>query len=184
MPVAQEIGARVAAVADVDDVLFEPQADRGRAHPVARRIGEPALIDCGVRGLHRDDERVDTRRRLRIAGLERVDDRANRDVRGDLTRRVTTHPVAHDVHPEEVVVVHRVFVLGALRADVGAADRAQQEALRRDDARIAHRGTPQLRLHPRHDGSTREFMPSFLVDSFTRRFASGVFSTSVHGNMC
>ena len=37
-PVAQEVRARVTAVADVDEVLFEPQADGGRAHAVTRRV--------------------------------------------------------------------------------------------------------------------------------------------------
>ena len=38
LAVAQEVRARVAAVADMDDVFLEPQADRRGAHAVARVI--------------------------------------------------------------------------------------------------------------------------------------------------
>src|SRR5678809_102297 len=46
--------------------------------------------------------------------------------------------IRDSVHAEEVVVVHRIFVLRALRAHVGAADGAEQQTLRWHDAWFGH----------------------------------------------
>ena len=140
LPVAQQVRPRVSAVADVDEVLLEADAHRRGAHAVAGRVHEGALVHGGVRGPHRRDERVlAVLRGRRVAGLERVDDRAHCDIRGDLARRVTAHAVAHDVHAQKIVVVHRVLVLRPGRTDVGATDGAEEEPLDGDGARLAHR---------------------------------------------
>src|SRR3569623_3261441 len=87
-PVAKQVRTRVAAVADVDEDLLAAEADRRRAHAVTRRIAERPLEHRRVRCLHRRDERVLPGRRRWIAGLERVHDRAARDVLRRLPRRV------------------------------------------------------------------------------------------------
>src|SRR5690348_16576212 len=89
-------------------------------------------------------------------------DGPDRDVGCHLPRRMTTHAVTHDVHAEEVVVVHRILVLGALRSDIGAADGAQQEALDRDRASVRyHEASGRTRIVR----STPSVSPTFLTPS-------------------
>src|SRR5678815_3903297 len=65
-------------------------------------------------------------------------DRPDRDVGRYLPRRMPAHAIAHDVHAEEIVVVHRILVLGALCSDIGATDGAQQETLDRNRPSVHH----------------------------------------------
>ena len=145
----QQIRTGVAAVADVEQVFLDAKTDRRGPHAVATRIELGALVHRGVGGQHGRDQWILTWRRRRIAGLHRVDDRADRQVGGYLSRRVTAHTVAYEIETERIVDVERVLVLGTLHADVGVAHPAQAKMF--VTGRIGvHRGRAEIRWEGGH----------------------------------
>src|SRR5262245_50677862 len=58
---------------------------------------------------------------------------------------MATHAIAHDVDAEEIVVVHRILVLGALRSDIRTANSTQQKALDRNRTSVRY-----------HDGASAQ----------------------------
>ena len=136
LAVAHQVHAAVAHVADDALVAAEHQAHERGAHAALGRVGRGHAVDVRAGAL---DGRLH-QRRGRGARLRRGWRRAEvlqhaagwRDVlpddldgprAGDLARRVTAHAVGDDVEARARVDQHRVFVVLALPADVGEAER-------------------------------------------------------------
>ena len=112
LPVADAVGARVADVADRDEVVLdERDRDRG-AHPRGGHILQRLLPDAAVRLA---DQRLDV---LRAGGgLDVLPQRGGGDARGDLARLVAAHPVGD--REERRLADVGVLVAAALVARVG-----------------------------------------------------------------
>jgi hypothetical protein len=76
---------------------------------------------------------------------------------------MTAHAVAHDVHAEEVVVVHRVLVLRTLGSHIRAAYRAHEESLDGDGPGLGHGHLGSFAREPSMMESTQVSTDSFLM---------------------
>ena len=155
LPLAEAVAPAVADVRDVDALIVrgEVRGDDRRPHSrvgfVLLRRREDALVGQQGRAAQAGPPaaagaapaRAEARR------AERLADRVDAELAGDLARGVPAHPVGDD---EEVVILEdrvRVLVVLSLEARVGSADRRDQDERVRARSALLPPRVPSARRH-------------------------------------